>query len=606
MNKALFTALLAACSLTAYAASRTVNYAAGELSEWGTQRVEAYDVAILLRDPIFVGSRICSIEVPALAVEGTSAFSLWLSKDLTLVKNVNQPDIAVYTPEIGTADGGRATVSIALPEPYTIGEEGVYVGLSFKVDALNEVSRLPLTLCESSNADAFFIHTTRTYMKWGNYNLGYAADIAVTLEGDFAQNAVEMLPMPESGALKDENFVVTVPFRNTGTEAVSSMEYTYTVNGVTTGGKLVFENPLPAQFDVEQHFDLKVDGIATPGDYPSSVVCTMVNGKPNDSQRTEAEGMLYAYPYLPVHRPLVEDYTATWCGWCPAGTVSMEVMGQTYPDDFVAVAVHHDDVMSLPVFTEPRDYPGAPAAFIDRLVWAHPYKGAAENEDFQPSPLDGFGVLWNEVRSRTATADLSLTAQWTDEERTAIECTASAAFVRRYKDADLRLWYTLAADGLKYDSKSWQSNYFSGGKSYEGTAMEPWTLLPTKVDTVYDHVAVYSTPYEGLEASLPADIAMEQVCEHKHIIDMADAPLVQDKDKLYVVCAVVNNRTGAVLNAAKALVEDHSGIDTVEARATEYRYYTLEGLPASGDRPGIYVRVATGPGGTHSSVVYRR
>lgn len=605
MNKALIIALLAACSLSASAASRSVNYAAGELSDWGTQRAEAYDIAILLRDPILVGSRICSIEVPALAVEGTSAFSLWLSKDLKLSKNVNQPDIATYTPEIATSEDGRATVSIALPEAYTIGEEGVYVGLSFKVDALNDVSRLPLRVSESINPDAFFIHTSRTYMKWGNYDLGYAANIRVILSGEFVENAVEMLPMPESGALKGENMIVSVPFRNTGTEAVSSMEYSYTVNGVTSDGKLIFEEPLPAQFDSEQHFDLCIDGIATAGAYPSSVICTMVNGKPNNSQRTEAEGMLYSYPYLPVHRPLVEDYTATWCGWCPAGTVSMEVMGQTYPDDFVAIAVHHDDVMSLPVFTEPREYPGAPAAFIDRRVWAHPYKGAAEHEDFQPSPLDGFGVLWNEVRSHIAPADLSLTAQWTDKERTAIECTASAAFVRQFKDADLRLWFTLAADGLKYDSKSWQSNYFSGGKAYEGTAMEPWTLLPTKVDTVYDHVAVYSTLYEGLEASLPSDIDMEQVCEHKHIIDMADAPLVQNKDKLCVVCAVIDNHTGAVLNAAKALVEDHSGIGSVEAPATEYRYYTLEGLPASGDKPGIYIRVATGAGGTHSSVVYR-
>ncbi|MCW5518265.1 Omp28-related outer membrane protein [Aureitalea sp. L0-47] len=78
----------------------------------------------------------------------------------------------------------------------------------------------------------------------------------------------------------------------------------------------------------------------------------------------------------PVKKVVVEDYTGTWCGYCPSVTAAIEeVLAQT--THVSVVAIHNGDDLSLPIEPVIRDGlgipDGSPRARIDRtIVWGTP------------------------------------------------------------------------------------------------------------------------------------------------------------------------------------------------------------------------------------------
>lgn len=71
--------------------------------------------------------------------------------------------------------------------------------------------------------------------------------------------------------------------------------------------------------------------------------------------------------FLPTKRIVVEEATGMWCGYCPEGIVAMETLQERHPDNFIGVAVHVNDILSVPGYGDTMSFPaGAPTAWIDR------------------------------------------------------------------------------------------------------------------------------------------------------------------------------------------------------------------------------------------------
>ena len=88
----------------------------------------------------------------------------------------------------------------------------------------------------------------------------------------------------------------------------------------------------------------------------------------------------------PIHRPLIEEYTGTWCGWCVRGIVGMELLRETYGDDFIGVAYHNDDGMEIMYSNRyPNDIMGFPSAFIERTSEVDPLYGYSNTTPRQSS-----------------------------------------------------------------------------------------------------------------------------------------------------------------------------------------------------------------------------
>ena len=73
-------------------------YAVSDLMYWGTKKVEAYDIAIRLNDPMLIGKQVTALQVPFPSTVGMTDFKAWITTELLLEKNadgkkVNVPNV---------------------------------------------------------------------------------------------------------------------------------------------------------------------------------------------------------------------------------------------------------------------------------------------------------------------------------------------------------------------------------------------------------------------------------------------------------------------------------------------------------------------------------
>lgn len=582
----------AACPAQAY---KDFNYAGTETQQWGTSKKENYDVAVRLVSPGLVGSRIEKIEVPAKGGDGITNYRIWLSEELRLEGKKNSPDIMTAA---ATVEDGK--ISVTLDEPYAITDKGVYVGYSFDVDVLDDASKKPVTVSESDNGNAFYIHSSRTYLAWGHNGVNLAADMSVRLSGDFHDDAVAVERLDEPGELHGEELTATVTIRNHGNQPVSSLTYELDFLGGKKSDTVKFDNPLPTLYDTDVAFTVPLGSSDEAGGYPYSICIKEVNGRPNMDPQSDGTGMAYVYPYLPEHRTLMEEYTGLWCGWCPRGVVGMDGLKETWPDRFVGVTFHKDDILSIN-FTIPVEDAGAPSAALDRTEVVDPYYGSGPHDI--TTWKEGIEKDWLRFDAHTTVADMRLEAVWADAGMTAVKAEAGVKFVRPYDNADFRIIYILVQDGIEAGEpeRKWvQSNYFSGNKAYAGTDLDWWYNAPSKVSGLtFNDIAILVPDIFGIPGSLPSEIEWlkeySDVCELRleDAVNQEGQSLVRDKDKMRVIAAVADASTGRIINACQSGIASDTGVDGIGMDDTPVRteYYSPAGIRVEHPQDGLYIRV---------------
>lgn len=576
----------------------------GERVSWGTQKKENYDVAMRIKDASLVGKTITGVKIPLAGTDGLSGFKVWLSKELTLttVNNVKQnaPDIASVdaVPENGE-------LNVTFDEPYTLTEEGVYVGYSLNVDNLTDESKAPLVLAIESNADGFYLHTSRTYRKWDNKSelFGAVASITVTLSGDFYNDAAGISSLPEQGVKKGEAGTVTVTLANHGTSPVSSIDYSYEVAGLQGTGHLDLKEPIEAQYNKVGKVELTLPAITERGAYTLNLNITKVNGVDNADPTASASARLDVFSFIPVHRPLLEEYTGTWCGWCPRGFVGLELMNEKYPDLFVGVSYHNADPMEA-VTQYPNMVYSFPDAWLDRVHETDAYHG---DED-----TDGFGIdkTYLERASIMAPAAVDVEAEWADDEQTRIDVVGTVTFAKEIESGDYRLAYILVADDLHGTGKDWdQSNYFCNSQYQpyyeESEGLEQFVYGDSYVSGLhFNDVVVLAPDLMGVEGSLPTDIEVDTPIKHNYSFTLADAVntdgelIVQDKSKVRVVILLLDATTGEVINSNKTTIGGNTGVGIKAAQVPEgeiesVTYYDAAGRKVILPSSGLFIKSVT-------------
>ncbi len=141
-----------------------------------------------------------------------------------------------------------------------------------------------------------------------------------------------------------------------------------------------------------------VDGIAIEGNSFSSetigdfeVFGIYIDDGVETTTNTESFSVI-----IPKHKVVIEDYTGTWCGFCPAVVAAVEDV-KDLTDEIVVVAIHetansNPDPMHFPQVQNLKDefgVDGLPAARINRTSnWNSPYNSgevtsmAGEETDF--------------------------------------------------------------------------------------------------------------------------------------------------------------------------------------------------------------------------------
>ena len=574
----------------------------GQVSFIGTNKKENYDVAIRLTGSQLRGLKVESISVPFKGTaNNTTNATVWVSRKLALQNKKNVPDGPTAE---ATMDG--TTLAGTFAEPFTIDSDTLYLGYSFSVSTLVADTKSPLAIAYDDGTCGMFVHTSRTYMNWNDRSsLWGCSAISAVLSGVADVAAAFDTPSTlfgQAGVATDAHLTL----HNFGAGGVSSIDYTYTQGTQKGNGHLTLDTPIAAIYNASQEVTLPLDAVAEKGNYPLTITIDKVNG--TEQTPTTVVSNILLYSRLPKHHSVMEEYTGTWCGWCPRGFVAMEVMHRLHPDDFIALSYHNADAMEVMTSKQyPSSVSGFPSACIDRTTGIiDPFNGKSST---------GFGIekVWKTCQQETAPADMETRAYYSDGNDT-IVAKALIYFPVDRTDADrYQVEFVLVGDSLHgagYDENgketTWlQHNYLTAENSAEVMEYEeaaPFFKGNSVVDGLYyNDVVLATTRLTTGMAALPASVTESDAVEVSGMFEVDNINVDHNANLLRVVALLIDSSNGSIVNASNGHVyASATGISDVntERRKTANcpeAIYDLQGRRVNAMGHGLHiVRLADG------------
>lgn len=620
MKKALLATLIgAAFAADASAAVIDFSYGNGDTSFYGFQKKETYDIAVFLPGDIFEGMKLKSVSVPVYAAKGIDGYSdakVWLSSELKLENKKNAPDIATYDADFAATDDTLAELSLSLPEEYTVTADGVYVGYSITVDKLDSGTRYPIALTSGGAEGSFYLHSTTSAKTWQAQNdisglEGLASAMTVTLDADNLSAAnVSLTGAPELVYMSfGETKTVKLSLLSTASAPVESVDVEFSMAGTPYTQHCVLETPVPA--GILRNFTVQVELPAQSEKMSETVEfkVTKVNGVANSSASPSASTEVSVFEIAPIQQTLIEEYTGTWCGYCPRGFAALEHIAKNYPD-FVVASYHNGDDMTI-TSSYPASISGYPSASLNRKTVVDPYYGTQNyNMDL---PIVGD---IEEMNSKVSPWAIEVSHTWDYDN--ILTATVDGLNVEGYDAQNYKIGYLLVCDGLS--NEKWkQSNYYSSyapqyipelnqfckGGEYGSSYVQ---------GLVFNDVVVSVEGYKGVANSLPASLAAGEKFMHSKSWDLNEVKdgLIPDKNKLRVI-AFVLDKSGKPLNCTKEDITDYvetgnqgtlsavEGIFSEDADAP-VEYFSISGVKVANPQGGIFIRRQ---GGKAEKVVIR-
>ncbi len=575
-------AAFAGYTFNGYANDGLVTYSANtgtkEVKYFGTAKKESFDVAMLLADKYTKGKKIETIKVPFPKNAEIGNVKIWLTKKLTLENKKNVADVMTLD---ATMDDSTAIVKFATP--YTIDSDTLYIGYSFDVVELTERTQLPISLINEKGVQGLWTHSSRTYRSWLDKSTYGCSAMQVELSG-FNANDAYFEGFKDYYNQVNIATPINLTLLNRGYNGIKSIDYSYSVGDKKVSDHLTLEAPIPACLNASTEFTVTLPAIEAKGKYPVTFSIDKVNGEANSEVAT-ANSTMAIYNKLPKHRPVMEEFTGTWCGNCSRGWIGLEVMTRLHPD-FIALAYHSGDVMQVidqkQFLGFDTENPAYPMANIDRVYTdIDPYYGA----DMTP-----FGIeeIWKKQAEILAPASLETEAAFTPDGKD-IKAKATLEFPEAANDADkYSVEFVLVTDGLHGEGQAWeQSNYLEENEKgdYPFPEADIFFAGSSSIPNMhYNDVVVATTRLRNGLIKLPAKVEAEKafsiegtITEVDSIKNMANYPVIQDSKNLRIVALLINEK-GEIVNGAQAKV---TGYETTGIR-------NINNNAAEADVPAIY------------------
>lgn len=566
----------------------------------GTGKKETYNVAMLLSGSDLNGKTLKSITVPFKSRENLSNLKIWMSKKLQVSTDENKKKY--FAPDVMSADVDFSTdtVTYTLPEEYALTGDSLYVGYTFTVDDVkgSATAKAPVLLTTESYQGGYYIFTSATYMKWKYYYTSGSSAISVLLGNAEAASCAIVGQDDVSYGMINNPTNFNVVLMNYGAEGINNVDYSYEVGTHTGTAHFDFSTPVPGFFRAQRSVEIPLPAVDEKGTYPVKLSIIGINGK--TSTDTNCESTLKIYGRDTKHCAVLEEYTGTWCGYCPRGLVGLEVMTRLYPDKFIGLSYHNSDPMCIT--KNSADYPSAisgyPDAFIDRKYNVDPYYGYS-------SSSFGIDKAWLAVSKEFSPVSVSVEADFNADAKS-VTAKSTVASVDPERTVGCKVEYVLLADSLHGEGKAWiQNNYFADEAGVERNFPEPeFAKFYNDAEVAglyYPDVVAYSTYFTNEQQALPETLVEDQDYENSFVFDIDNAinyvgdPIVQDKRNLRVVALVVSS-SGEILNAAQCKVGTDAiiaGISNIEgngkADSNSNDIFTLSGMRVNKLQPGVNV-----------------
>lgn len=582
----------------------------------GSSVAQKYGAAIRVDAPYYKNLKLKKIEAyinaDAAALRNMSNFQVFLTSTLS----PGTPNIMVenVTPQAASLAGDdNSVLSYTFPDGYELDGNAFYAGYYLNVTRAGTVAtNYPVLIDKSvkNQPDAFYYYDpVATEGQWSTSEASTgSAIIYLTFSLGDMEFSVNLGEPENAFAEKGNACNVFLPVVNLGTAPVSEIGYSYTLNGRTTLTNTVTIDPaLAADPKSPQTLTLPLFPVEEAGNYNVTLNVDQVNGNANQAPSSSVDFTLEVWPYMPKKRPMIEEYTATKCGFCPRGMVAMNYISEEFPDDAVVICYHTDfggnyDPMivtaALP-FTDNR-YQGLPGAALDRSYCLDPYYGSS----YYTSTLVNMGVLndLNTAMKETAFADISFAN--VEVVDSIITVQTDITFMKKASDNEYRIGYILTCNGLYNPNIRWaQTNYFSHDANYKDAPLleQFYKGMNTVQGLTFNDVVINASAMSGILNSIPSLEAGGSVTSN-YSFDVTDVRNVYNEslnpylsiDRMVVNAFVIERRTGKVVNARSFPVgkvyNSVQGIGEDGNDATPV-YYNLQGQKVENPDKGIYIKV---------------
>lgn len=347
-------------------------------------------------------------------------------------------------------------------------------------------------------------------------------------------------------ALINTNTVLSAEVTNVGGNAITSLtidwndgvshSQTISVN-IAPGASASVAHPTNVTYAaaVEENITVTITGVNGGAD-----------GEPSNNSGSALHNTLSQQTDKAV---VIEEGTGTWCGWCPRGAVAMDYMIATYPADFIGIAVHNGDPMTLAAYDGAAGISGFPGANVDRSLLGVSVSQTA------------FETYYNDRVNMGVPANVSAVVSGTG---TAVTINSTANFYTPVSGANFRLAVVISEDNVTGTTSAYnQANYYAGGGQ---GAMGGYEALPDPVPAaqmVYDHVgrALLGT-YAGQAGSVPATITDGTVANYTFNYTV---PGTSNRANMHAIVMLIDNATGEIVNAKSYSIAEGAGIASVDA-----------------------------------------
>ena len=564
-------------------------------------KTEVYDVAIFLPGNVFSGYTIKDIKMPVRNISGIENYgapTVWLSTELKTTSNKNVPDIGTYDASISMV-GDEAVLAGTLPESYTIGDKGVYVGVTVNVLKQDDSTAYPISLGASDTPSSFWLHipSFQTYVRWTNgYDkFGYGCGISVTID-NVPPHDVRIVNIPSDIYTSiDTPVTVDMELSAVGSQEVNSVDFEYEIGGKPYTYHYDLPKALPAGIGNKINVPIEIPAQSEPTVEEVAFKVTKVNGEANTDQAT-AVASLYVLKTMPVRQTLMEEYTGTWCGYCTRGYAALEYIKENHPD-FVVAAFHGTngtgvDPMIITSKLPQQPQKGYPGEWRNRAVGADPYFGVSAQSN-------GFEIV-NDILALNAQFtpwSVSVSHTWTSDD--VLTATANLTNVIGYESGKYKMVYLLVADGLTGTGRNWvQTNYYNSDLPHYIEQLNAFCRggeygKASVAGLVFNDVVISTTGIYGIDGSIPASLEKDSSVTHSIEFDLSkiSETLLPDKNKLRVIAAVIDG-SGKVLNCAKDEVNDYvgAGVESIGNPNAPIEFYNLNGVKVAEPSEGIFIR----------------
>jgi hypothetical protein len=348
-------------------------------------------------------------------------------------------------------------------------------------------------------------------LRGGSIFDGVQPNIDYTVQGLFVNDATALEP------------VMVTSFEVEVANQTSANTYTFDNVNIAPGAFMNFDIPESVNTgDVDNSYTITVVGIngESMADHSGVSFGQNLNFAPINNLN-------------PDHGVLVEEATGAWCPWCPRGTVFLAEMSKRFPDNFVGVAVHNADILTVPAYdgglTSFPGFTGFPGVIFNRSTFMDP------SEIVNPTIA---------LATTTPVATLELGG----EDNGGVLSTSAKVTFNQEITANHNIVIVLTEDGLSSPAATWnQANNYTGGAA---GPMGGWEYMVADVPSdifPYDHVGrALIGGFDGVN-----EVIGEYTVGSSPSVFMPDftVPPTWNTDNMHIVGILTDNVTGRVVNA---------------------------------------------------------